>query len=306
MKRFISFIIAFLMLTTLVSCKKDEDEVVARINGEEIRMSHIQDDVDFVIGIQNIDKSDQEAYRAIVLDVINAYLIDLMCQKEMDALGLRYNSDYYGASMESLIEAYGSYDALLRKISAYGLGEDYINKVCKNKANKATLSEHIASQVTVDEADILQFYIENVDDFTVDEARGMYVLFFETEDAAKAALLDIEASNFIEYYKQQDILSTTVAHVHFDTVSKDEFPEEIGTPLFELDLNTYHSEPIACNLGFALIYVDQIKKNYTYTYEEMKESIEIVMLDELADKAMEDYFEDLNNKYVVELLYGME
>jgi hypothetical protein len=38
----------------------------------------------------------------------------------------------------------------------------------------------------------------------------------------------------------------------------------------------------------------------------MKESIEIVMLDELADKAMEDYFEDLNNKYVVELLYGME
>jgi hypothetical protein len=209
------------MLTTLVSCKKDEDEVVARINGEEIRMSHIQDDVDFVIGIQNIDKSDQEAYRAIVLDVINAYLIDLMCQKEMDALGLRYNSDYYGASMESLIEAYGSYDALLRKISAYGLGEDYINKVCKNKANKATLSEHIASQVTVDEADILQFYIENVDDFTVDEARGMYVLFFETEDAAKAALLDIEASNFIEYYKQQDILSTTVAHVHFDTVSKE-------------------------------------------------------------------------------------
>lgn len=307
MRKILSIVLLVCTVCLLPSCKNQEDNiVVAKINGEEIRMDQIQGDIDFVIGIQKINKKDAKAYNTAVVEVINAYMIDLMCQKEMDALGLTYSTEYYEASKETLVEAYGSEQALLNKLYSLGLGEDYLDKVCRNQANKATLSEYIASKFTVDETDVLQYYIENAESFSVDEIRGMYTLFFATEEEAKTALLDIDVNGFLAYYDLQAVTPTTVAHVRFDTVTKDEFPDALGEVLFSLDLNTYHPEPIKCNLGYALIYVDRIEKNYTFSYEEMKESIETVLLDEATDAALEAYFDNLNQKYVVELLYSAE
>ena len=287
------------------SCKsKNESEIVATINGENIYMYQIQDDLDFVIGIKKIDESNEDQYKSIVVEVVNAYMIDLMCQRELDAWGMTYNPDYYGASKETLVEAYGSEQALLNKLASFGLDENYLDKVCKNQANKATLNEYIASQVIVKEEDILQYYIENSGSFKADEVRGMWALFFQTEEEAKTALLDIENVGFVEYFNQQDVLSTTLAHVKFDTVTQDEFPDDLGEALFSLEINTYHKSPIKCNLGYALIYVDRIEKEYTFTYEEMKDSIETVLTDEAVDLALEEYFDNLNKKYDVKFIYG--
>lgn len=307
MRKILSIVLLVCTVCLLPSCKNQEDNiVVAKINGEEIRMDQIRDDIDFVIGIKKIDKSNIESYNAAVIEVINAYMIDLMCQKEMDALGLKYKDEYYGASKEALIEAYGTEQDLLNKLASFGLGEEYLDKICRNQANKATLSEYIASKVTVDESKVLQYYIENTESFSTDEIRGMYTLFFATEEEAETALLDIETHGFLAYYNLQDTAPTTVAHVRFDTVTKDEFPDALGEALFSLNLNTYHPDPIKCNLGHALIYVDRIEKNYTFSYEEMRESIETVLLDEATDAALEAYFDNLNQKYVIELLYNAE
>ena len=294
-----------IMLLFTVSCKeKEESEIVATINGENVYMYQIQDDIDFVVGAKKIDKSDQNQYRSIVIDVINAYMIDVMCQRELDSLGITYNPDYYGASRETLIEAYGSEAALLNKLKSFGLDENYLDKVCRNQANKATLNEYIASKVVVKEDDVLQYYIENSTSFKANEVRGMQALFFKTEEEAKTALLDIENVGFVKYFDQQDTLSTTVAHIKFDTVTQDEFPDELGKALFSLEINTYHREPIKCNLGYALIYVYRIETDYTFTYEEMKESIETVLMDEAIDAALEEYFDNLNKKYDIKFIYG--
>lgn len=305
MIRKICLLLIISAILPVCACKQKTNEniVVAMLDGEEILISDLQDDITFVLGVQNISEKETEKYQAAIYSAIEAYILDRMCQKEMESIGLTYKSEYYDSSMETLINSYGGYDKLLAKIRSLGLTEEYLNKVCQSYARQATLTEYVASQTTVNEADVLQYYIENTDSFKADEVRGMYAIFFKTEQDAEAALAEMESIGFVEYYNKPKEEKTTLDQVYFKNITKDEFPDELGEAIFSLDLNTYYKEPIKCNLGYTLIFVDHIERNYVFTYDEMKEYIKEVMQDELEDQLITEFFEELNEKHHVEIFY---
>ena len=290
----------------LTGCQnKSSKEVLATVNGNKIYMSEIEDDITFYSKINNLNLNDPETKKKVVLDVLNTYLIDYTCKAELDALGMQYKSEYYGASYETLVEAYGSESQLISFIRSLGLNKEYVEEICRKQARKATLSEYIISKITIPEEEVLQYYIENNSDFTTEEARTMYSIYYSTVEEATMALSIINDMGFKEFFKAQDTNPDSLYHILFESVTKEEFASSpnIQTILFGLEEGTYHSEPIACNVGYVLIYVDKIKTNYTFTYDEMKEAIEEVLIDELADQELQKFFEELNSKYKVEILY---
>ena len=57
-----------------------KNEVLATIDGNKIYMSDIERDIKFITAIGEVDVNDQKAYDAMVLDILNTYMIDYMCK----------------------------------------------------------------------------------------------------------------------------------------------------------------------------------------------------------------------------------
>ena len=149
MKKILSLLLVLCCIITMFTgCKdnKQEGEVVAIINGHKVYMSDIEQDILFVSRYGNIDMNNEANVKAMVYDIINTYLIDYMCEKELESLGMSYNKEYYGASYESLIEAYGSESNLEKYIKSFGLTKEYVQELCIKQARKSTLSEYLINE----------------------------------------------------------------------------------------------------------------------------------------------------------------
>ena len=296
------------MLLCLLSCQ-DESVIVARVNGENIYMSEIEDDIAFVTQVQNIDTSNETAMRNVTLSVLQAHLVDYMCIKELERLGLTYNRDYYGASYELLVETFGGESNLLAYIRQVGLNHAYIEEVCKEQARKATLSEYLVETykkgLSFSDEDLMTYYIVNNEEFSAEEVRNIYHLTFTDKTAALEALTTINQGSFMEYYKAQETNQTCDFYGGINNCEKAMFDDSVGNIIFSLNEGTHHDGLLQTFQGtcYSIIYVDKITKNYKFTFEEMKEAIKEFLIEEAVDKYLEDYFTQLNEVYKVEILY---
>ena len=297
----LTIVIVSMMLFTMSSCAKQE--AIAIVNGDVVYMSDIEDDITLMMEMEGVDKNDTEKYNALVYEVLNSYVMDYICAKEMEALGLKYKSEYYGASYESLVEAYGSESKLIKFMKSIGLDREYIEDLCRKQARKATLVEYFASTFKLTEEELLAYYIENTKDFTFKDVRDMSSLYFAKQEEALAAIEKIKEIGFDEYYNLQETdEKTTLYHIKFEHVAKDDFPENMATILWALEIGAY-SEPLPCSVGYTIIRIDGETAEYTYPFEAMKDSIEEVLIDDKTDEYLEKYFEELQEKYKVEVLW---
>lgn len=311
MKKLIAYLLIIITIVLcFTACGKNDDEVIAKVNGIEIKMSEIEDDIKFVSKYGNVNMDDQKAVDAMIYDVLNTYLIDYMCKEELTALGMTYNRDYYKASYASLIEAYGSEDALVKHLKTFGLDREYIDQLCIKQARKATLSEYIIEKyketLKIEESEVLQYYIENTEAFKTEEVRTFYFLTFKEKSSADTAMQDIQSGGFMTYYDAQSSLQTCDYFGILSHYEKSYFPTSVATQLFAMEVETVYPEPLSTfqNSGYTILYLSESIKNYTFTYDEMKESIEEVIIELEVDEYLKTFFEELNNKYKVQIVYG--
>lgn len=312
MKKILSLLLVVCcVLVTFTGCKdnQSEGEVVAIINDHKVYMSDIEQDILFVSRYGNIDMNNEANVKAMVYDIINTYLIDYMCEKELESLGMSYNKEYYGASYESLVEAYGSESNLEKYIKSFGLTKEYVQELCIKQARKSTLSEYLINEFlktySVSEAEIMDYYLENEKDWQTEYVRSFYFLTFGSEEAAKGALEDIALNDFMTYYNAQKDIQTCDFYGYLEHYEKEDFPEAVRELLFTIEVGNYYPEPMNtfANTGYTLIYVAEHIDGYKYTYAEMRDAIESGLEEYAIDEHLKTFFEELNKKYKVEILY---
>lgn len=308
--RVLALLAVVILILALSSCgQKSDDKIIARINGRDITWSDIKDDVAFVAGSAGVEKGDVE-YNSIVADVLNSFLIDTMCEMECEERGVQYDREYYGQCLLSLYGAHGSEEALVKKLKSFGLDHSYAESVCKRQAQKAALYADVISDIEISEQEIMGYYFANVDSFRYDEVRDIYTIYYGTKSDAAAAIEEIKEGDFISFYNNVDISEEGVIgpqekaiyKTHFPKVTAGEFDEEIADIIFGLQDKTYYLEPILCNVGYFLVFVDGIYKDYTFSYDEMLPYIKEALIDERADDVAKQFFADLNERYNVQIL----
>ena len=316
MKRILCVFLLISILITLVGCKDKDEDVIAMIDDHEIYMSDIEDDITFLSQMLNIDTSDQTAVDNLVMDVIETYFLDYVCKTTLEELGLTYNKDYYGASYEMLIEAYGSEATLIKTVQSFGLEKTYLEELCKKQARRATLTEYLTETykktLNITDEDVLTYYIQNSESFTVDEVRTFYYLAFASKDEATAALAEISQNGFMAYYEAEDKSEQGEGRTAFYGVlehcEKNWFPTTIGTVLFNLPVGTHYPEPLGIfsDAGYAILYAYESLNNYKFTYDEMKDSLKEALIEDAVDKYLEDFFTNINERHEVAIYYGVE
>lgn len=282
-----------------------KNEVLATIDGNKIYMSDIERDIKFITAIGEVDVNDQKAYDAMVLDILNTYMIDYMCKEELESRGLKYSSEAYGSAYASLIDVYGSEKKLISVIESFGLDRSYIEELCRKQARKSTLCEELVKDVTIPEEDVLQYYIENSEKFKADYVRSFYFLTFKDKSVAEAALKEIEIIGFMDYYNKQTTEKTADYFDKLEHFESDYFPQSAAAILFNIKVGSYHPEALStfANSGYSIFYCYEEIDNYKYTYDEMKEAIEEALREDSESEILEEFFEKINETYKVEILY---
>jgi hypothetical protein len=254
--------------------------------------------------------SDTEAVDSMILNILETYIVDYMCKKEMESLGISYNKDYYGASYETLIETFGSESLMLKYIKSFGLDKSYIEELCKKQARRATLSEHILSKyektLNITDDMLLEHYLAHETEYIAKEARTLYHVSFYDYNLATEALKQINEQGFMVYYQSQKTAQTCASYGPIEKCEKDWFPTDVGNAIFSAQVGTYipYVLPTYGDQAYTIIYVESHFDNYQFTYEEMKDAIKESLIEKATDDYLTEYFKQLNEKYVTVILYG--
>lgn len=314
MKRILCIFLLISILVTLVGCNKKNEDVVAKIDGHDIYMSDIEDDITFLSQALNIDTNDEQAMNALVMDVIETYFLDYVCKTTLDNLGLTYNKDYYGASYEVLVEAYDGEANLINTVKSFGLDKAYLEELCKKQARRATLTEYLSVEyektLNITDEDVLAYYIENSEAFTAAEVRTFYYVAFETKEEADAALAEMSTNGFMAYYTREQQAGegggNCVFYGELEHCEKNWFPTTVAAKLFGLPVGQYYPEPLGIfsDAGYAILYAHESIENYKFTYDEMKDSIKQAIIETAVDDYLEDFFTNINKRYEVAIYYG--
>jgi hypothetical protein len=303
MKKILILCLTVILVASFTACGKNE--VLATIDGNKIYMSDIERDIKFITAIGEVDVNDQKAYDAMVLDVLNTYMIDYMCKEELERRGLKYSTEAYGSAYASLIDVYGSEKKLISVIESFGLDRSYVEELCRKQARKSTLCEELVKDIDIPDEDVLQYYIENSEEFVVDYVRSFYFLTFKDKSAAEAALEEIKTIGFMEYYNKQETEKTADYFDKLEHFESDYFPQSASAILFNIKVGSYHSEALSTfsNSGYSIFYCYEEIDDYKYTYDEMKVAIKEALIEDEESKVLEQFFEDINKDYEVEILY---
>ena len=293
------------MLVSITACG-NKDNVIAKIDDVEIKMSDIEKDIKFISQMDQYNLDEEGQYDQMVMDVLNTYMIDYMCKEELERLGMKYSDEYYGAAYETLIEAYGSEKKLVDFIKTLGLDREYLEELCRKEARKATLCEYLIKNVEIPESEILAYYIENSETFTVDLVRSFYFLTFKNKADADAALEDIRTNGFLPYFEAQSTLATADYFDKLEHFEKDAFPTSAANILFGMSVGTFYDEAIStfANSGYSIFYCYEEIADYKFSYDEMKVAIEEALREDEEDAILENFFDEINKDYTVEIYYN--
>ena len=307
----IAILLLILCCTILLpACEQHRDsDVLATINGREVTWGDIKDDVAFVAGTTGVAEDDVE-YESIVADVLNSFLIDIMCEMECETRGVQYDRAYYGQCLLSLYGAHGSEEALLKKLKSFGLDHSYAEKVCRKQALKAALYADVISKIEIEESELVEYYFTHMSEFRYEEVRDIYTVYYGNEADAKEALEIVSDSGFLAFYEQVDVSDEGVIgpnekaiyKTRFPKVTKDEFDKSVADLIFGITDQSYYPEPIQCTVGYFLVFVDGVYTDYTFSYDEMAPYIEEALIEARADDVAKQFFADLNERYNVQIL----
>ncbi len=311
MKKILCIFLVCITIFSLVACDEHKnDEVVATVDGVNIYMSDIEQDIAFVSKMANVDMSNQSSVDKMMLDIIETYLLDYLCKMEMEELGITYNKDYYAASYEILIETYGNEERLLNAMAEFGIDKAYLEEQCKKQARRATLSEYVIEEykknLDITEEMVLTYYIENSSEFVAEEVRTIYYLSFSDKADATKALEEINSTGFMTYFEAEEEKESTDFYGIMEHCEKGWFPTSIGNILFNLPVGTHYPDLLATfqNAHYTIMYVHESISDYKFTYDEMKESIKEALTENAVDQYMLTFFDNLNKKHAIEVLYG--
>ena len=116
---------------------------------------------------------------------------------------------------------------------------------------------------------------------------------------------EIKTIGFMEYYNKQETEKTADYFDKLEHFESDYFPQSASAILFNIKVGSYHSEALSTfsNSGYSIFYCYEEIEDYKYTYDEMKAAIKEALIEDEESKVLEQFFENINKDYEVEILY---
>ena len=174
------------MTSTATQHQGNQDTVVAKVNGVDIKMGPLMGKVmDVILQKYGGKEVTSEIARSIRKEALEKLAMEELAWQRAKAIGITINEDDVNARVEALKARAGGEEAFKNSLARQNKSVDDLKKEIRRfMAVKAALKKEVDSKVTVDKEEINRIYQENKADFIIPEVMVVsdIVFFLDTED----------------------------------------------------------------------------------------------------------------------------
>ena len=254
-------IILFVCLGVITGC--GQDTVVARYDGRIITADEYLEEFDNLpehtrASINTLEEKQEFVYRLIRRELL---------LQEAVRMGLEYDK-----SIQYKIETYKS-----------------------NLLISEMLERKFSGKIIVTEAEIKDYYSNNLDDFTTETVEASHILVKTREDDEDVLTLINRGRNFNDLATEYSFGPGAEKGGILGTITRGQMMPEFEEALFSLESEGDISPIIETEFGYHIIRLDEPKTIIVKPYDEVKETIREILSDHKEKELFESFIHDLED-----------
>lgn len=260
------------------------DQVVARVNGEEITKDQLYDNLKGQYGKDALDQLISEKIIESELKKNNITVSDEDTQKEL----------------QGMIAQYGGQEQFNALLANYGYS---IEDFTENIATNLKLKKLLESRITITEADMRAYFEQNKENFSVEEQVKASHILVDSEAKAKEVKEKLAAGgDFAELAKEYSIDTGSAPNGgQLGLFPRNTMVKEFEDMAFSLAPGTI-SEPVKTKYGYHIIKVEEKITAKPAVYEENAEKIKSTLIEEKLPDVYNTWMEEKYSEYKIEKL----
>lgn len=285
----IAAIAAFVFVLVRSQSASGMDEIVAKMDGAAITKVELYDEIVKQIG--------EDAPAQILDGLIRSKLIDL----EAENLGVSLTNADYDEQLKEIADSMGGEEQFNAALAQYGMTVDML----KDNMRPNLLYREIYKKQNDISEDVLQnYFVENEDSFATSpkRVRASHILL-DTEDEAKAVLADLKSGkDFATLAKEKSVdPGSKELGGDLDFFQRSEMIPAFSDVAFSLAKGEI-SDPVQSEFGYHVILVTDIEEAVGPTYDEAKDDVRKIYLEEQLSLTFQDWIDGLKETRKVENL----
>lgn len=302
MKKFFLVTLIFLLTFTIIITGCKVKNVVVKGKGVEITKEEIDKRIKEIEKSQQLDKVPKELAEQIRKNIKDQAIESLVREKLLFSgaknEGIVITNKDIKERLDQYKKMFSTEEEFEELLKAQGQTETSLKEVIKNQLLIEKLKEKLSrGKIKITEADIKKYYEENKEEFVVpDQVRARHIVVDKLEKA-KEILAELKKGISFESLVQKHTV---------DNLTKSRggelgwFSREMifaNTPqfdeaVFKLKINGI-SEPLKTDLGYHIVQVLEKKAKEQKSFEESKQIIQNMLVDQKAQEILEAWLEKL-------------
>jgi len=296
------------LIFALTGCQEDKEEkIVGEVNGDAITQKQFDQHYKLVVNYyeQVYGKIDENKDKELIKSLKDSTFDDLVVQKlvwqEAQKRGLEVDQQQVEEDLEYIREQRNKQEenGYQKFLDENGFDEEFLKQEWKTQNLFYQLRDEVTRDVTVTEEECQEYYEQNKEAFSHPAGKQIYHILVETQQEAEDILAKLEeGESFSDLAAQHSIdpgsksQGGDVGVVNEDT----NFVEPFKKAALELAPGELLTTPVETEYGFHIIKAGQQLEEGIWPFNEVKDDIRTVLLQNKRNQAYSQFLEDLRAK----------
>lgn len=277
--KYVVLMLALVLAFSLTGCKNNNSKVVATVDSINITEDELHDML--------VEKYGNEVLNLLISEKI----VDLEIAKEK----IEISTEEIDKELKNMEEQYGGEEALKMAMSNANLTEKDLKEEIRTNLS---LKKILASDLTVSDEEISDYYEENKEQLTQKEQVDASHILVESEDLAKDIKKKLDAgedfAKLAEKHSTDEGTKDNGGNLGF--FGKGEMVEAFEDVAFNLGIGKI-SEPVKSEYGYHIILVNDKKEEKLTSLEDSKDDIREILSQSKMPEAFNKWYSEKVAEY---------
>ena len=289
------------LLFALTGCggAKEQDKVLAVVNGKSITQSEFDKRYNIIAGQYTIDEKspEQVAYREeLRKQVLNSMIDELLLIGEAEKRGLTISEADLDKEMQNFKSSFSSQEEFLQYIKEFlNVTEAEFRVLLRNDILISDLYDQVTADVTLGNISPREYFAENKESFQRGEEVAATHILVNTEAEAKALIQQIQQGADMNQLAREKSIdpSAKVNGGDLGYFPRGQMVPEFETVAFSLTPGQLHPEPVQSSFGYHVIRTDSRLAPEEPVFEDVEEEIIGFLMEEAKGNAFMAFISSL-------------
>lgn len=251
------------------------------------------------VGDENITK--EELYQSLVnqngIEALESLISEKIVELEVKKENIEVTEEDIEKEIKKIIDYYGGEDAFNQALENVGYTKDDMKKNIKASIE---IEKLLTPSINITEDEMKQYFDDNKTSFAQQEqAKTSHILVDSEEKAQEVKNKLLAGEDFIELAKEYSLdPSNKDSGGDLGYVVRGEMVPEFEEVVFTLEVGKI-SDPVRTQYGYHIIKVEEIKEAKEANYDEIKEEIKEILIQQQMPTAYDEWLQKKREEYKV-------